>query len=209
MDNKKVGAYKKRSRAATALSMEDYKKLLAGLRDDKEYQMEMFCRLAFVTALRVSDVLSLRWSDFLGKSKIDFIEQKTKKSRTIPFDKSVVECFNELYKLMGSPDKDEYVMISRSLYERTGVMRPLSTQHINRRLKPMKFKYKLDVDVSQFSTHAFRKTFGRYVYESNNKSFESLNLLNMIFKHSNISTTQRYLGIVDDEIGNIYQGIKF
>ena len=41
------------------LPMEEYKKLLRLLHKDRQYLWELYARLAFCTALRVSDILSL------------------------------------------------------------------------------------------------------------------------------------------------------
>lgn len=57
------------------------------------------------------------------------------------------------------------------------------------------------------SPHTFRKTFGRYVYDSNNRSAESLILLNKILNHSSIQITKTYLGITKDEVNGIYASI--
>lgn len=42
------------------LQIEDFKRLLECLSTDKKYWIELYCRVSFCTALRVSDVLSLR-----------------------------------------------------------------------------------------------------------------------------------------------------
>lgn len=206
---KKYGIYNKREEASDALSMADFNKLLKGLRDDKEYLWELYCRLSFATALRANDVLTLRWVDFLYKDKIHFIERKTRKNRAIPINQSVKDKLAELYNLLGRPDEDEYFMINRRQSKITGKMTHYTLQYINRKLKVFRVRYRLSISKNRFSSHSFRKTFGRYVYESNGKSFEALNLLNIIYQHSNISTTQRYLGIEEEEIDNIYNKIKF
>lgn len=83
--------------------------------------------------------------------------------------------------------------------------KPVTIQYINQRLKAFKTKYKLKID--HFSTHTFRKTFGRYVYESQNRSAESLLLLNKILNHTSIQTTKTYIGITQSEINNIFNSI--
>lgn len=61
--------------------MEEYKKLLRLLHKDRQYLWELYARLAFCTALRVSDVLSLAWADILHKGSLIKIEKKTGKVR--------------------------------------------------------------------------------------------------------------------------------
>ena len=68
--------------------------------------------------------------------------------------------------------------------------------------------YDYKVKIGNFSTHTFRKTFGRYVYETNNRSAEALVLLNKILNHTSIQITKTYIGITQDEINNIFESIK-
>lgn len=83
--------------------------------------------------------------------------------------------------------------------------KPISIQYINRIAKTWKKKYKLNI--GNFSTHTFRKTFGRYVYEKRNRSNEALLELNRIFRHSNLQTTMIYIGITDDNIYKVFNSI--
>ena len=83
----------------------------------------------------------------------------------------------------------------------------MTIQYINQVLKDIKYRYRLDIN--HFSTHTFRKTFGRYVYDTNNHSADSLLLLNKILKHSSIEVTKAYIGITQDEISSIFNSIKF
>lgn len=78
----------------------------------------------------------------------------------------------------------------------------VSIQHINRVLKVFRDKYNLSIDA--FSTHTFRKSFGRYVYESKGRSAEALTLLNSIFNHTSIEVTKAYIGLRDDEKDKLF-----
>ena len=192
---------KGKSTTSDYLPIEDFNSLVDGLHNDREYIWELYCRLSFCTALRASDVLSLTWSEVLDKETIDKVEQKTKKSRRITLSKSVQLKISELYELMGSPDKNNALFLNY----RTG--KHYSLEYINRKLKEFKFDYKLKIGA--FSTHTFRKTFGRYVYESSNKSAESLILLNSIFRHSSIDITKVYIGLRQAEIDTVFNSIQF
>lgn len=183
------------------LKYKDFDKLLAGLRHDKQYWWELYARLSFCTACRVSDVTRLVWKDVLRRPFCIITEQKTGKTRRVSFNLSVQEKIAELYYLLGKPNINDYIFAAKRSGE------PVSTQYINRVLKTFKYRYCLDID--HFSTHTFRKTFGRYVYETHNKSAESLILLNKIFNHSNIQVTQVYIGITQDEINNVFDSIRF
>lgn len=183
------------------LQFNEYDRLLGRLHEDKEYLWELYARLSFCTACRVSDVLSLKWKDVLNQSLLVIVEQKTKKTRKIPFNASVKSKIVELYSLLGSPNINELIFVSKVTGD------AITVQYVNQKLKEFKVKYR--VNIGNFSTHTFRKTFGRYVYESNNRSAESLILLNKILNHSNIDVTKTYIGITQDEINSIYNSICF
>jgi integrase len=186
---------------ADYLSMEDFNRLTDGLHHDGEYLWELYCRLGFCTALRASDVLSLKWKDVLGKRELFKIEKKTGKNRKITFHVSVRNKIEALYQLIGKPDIDSFVIMNPK------TKAAYSLEHVNRQLKTFRIRYRLPIKA--FSTHTFRKTFGRHVYESNGRSAESLILLNSILKHSSIEITKVYIGIRQDEINNVFNTIQF
>ena len=103
---------------------------------------------------------------------------------------------------MGKPPKRDLILAgSKGEGER-----PISIQYINRILKKWIVKYELDIN--NFSTHSFRKTFGRYVYDKGGRDEKTLMYLNRIFKHASLDTTMIYLGIRDEEISNIFDSIQ-
>lgn len=197
----KIMAKKNLITTADYLPYEEYERLLSCLNKDKYYIWELYARLSFCTACRVSDVKALRWEQVLNKSFLKITEQKTGKTRNISFNDSVKKKIAELYKVLGEPDVNEYIFKS----DRTD--KPITLQFINKMLK--KFKEKYRIKIGNFSTHTFRKTFGRYVYEINGRSAESLVLLNKILNHSRIEVTKAYIGITQDEVNRIFDSIRF
>lgn len=177
----------------------EYKRFLEALHKDKYYSWELYAIVSFCTACRVSDVLRLRWCDVLGGKDCIIKEQKTGKTRRIPINPSNKATIMNLYKLLGNPPMDELMFIGKD------GKKHVTTQSVNRNLKKFKEMYNLKVD--NFSTHSLRKTFGRYVYDSNGHSAESLLLLNHILKHSNIETTKIYIGITQDEVNSVFSNI--
>jgi len=194
-------AKKNQLTTADHLEYSEYLKLVDGLHEDKEYFWELYARLSFCTACRASDVLQLRWVDVLDKTETVVLEKKTGKPRKISFNKSVRDKLRELWTLMGCPNKALYIFQTN----RTG--QPITIQNVNQQLKLFKYKYRLNIN--HFSTHTFRKTFGRYVYDTNGHSAESLILLNKILNHSNIQVTKTYIGITQDEINDVFNSIRF
>lgn len=188
--------------AADYLPYEDYQKLVQSLIKEKKYWWACYCVLSFCTGLRYSDVSRLKWDDVLDKRKIIITAKKTGKTHGIPLGLSAAEYLEKLHELLGSPSPDTYILCS----QHTNEAKSVSIQYINRMLKKWALKYDLNID--NFSTHTFRKTFGRYVYEKGGCSEKALVYLNQIFKHSNIATTRCYLGIRNDEINDIFNSIE-
>ena len=185
-----------RQTTSEPLDFDEFKGLLGKLRENGEYKWELYCLVSFCTAFRVSDVKTTTWEDIFNKNDFVKIEQKTQKMRKIPIGHSFQKRLRELYSLMGCPDMNSTVLLN----ERTGG--PYSTQYINRTLKKWIGPYRLSI--KKFSTHSFRKTFGRYVWEMMGKTMEALMLLCLIFKHD----TMIYIGIRQDEINGVFKMIE-
>lgn len=186
--------------ASEALEYEDFIRLLSSLHEDKNYLWELYCCISFCTACRISDVLTMTWQDVLKKSALYKIEQKTGKMRLITLNSNVQQRIVSLYELLGSPDKQLPVFCN------TRTEKPYSKQYINERLKLFRWKYKLPI--KHFSSHTFRKTFGRYIYETMGRSMEALILLSAILRHTSPRVTMVYLGIREEEIEGVYNTIQ-
>lgn len=185
---------------ADYLPMDTFRQLLDGLEKDKEYLWETYCWLSFCTAFRASDVRTLRWKDVLNRSRLVKAEKKTRKNRMVKFSRYVQEKTLHLYELQGNPPPGSLIFMN----PRTG--NPYSLEYINRLLKEFRRKYR--IPIRAFSTHTFRKTFGRYVYEMMGRSAEGLILLNQIFRHSSLETTRRYIGLAQEDIDKVFDSIR-
>lgn len=181
------------------LPYEEYQRLLKCLEEEKKYKECMYCILSFCLSLRVGDILKLKWNDVLGQDRIIVREQKTSKVKPIPIGSRPLERIKEMYDTMGRPKLGSYILSNHIDNE------PMSRQYLNRLVKKWKEKYHLRI--GNFSTHTFRKTFGRYVYDKNGRTQEALIMLQYIFRHQSITTTMRYIGIRDDEVSEIYNSI--
>jgi integrase len=81
----------------------------------------------------------------------------------------------------------------------------VTISYVNKRLKLIFKKYQ--VVVNNPSSHTLRKTFGKRVYESDNKSERALIYLSEIFSHSSIAITRKYIGITQEQIADVYMSI--
>lgn len=151
--------------------------------------------------LRISDLLSLSWEQILGES-FTINEKKTGKHREIKVNAGVQEHIRECYRALDIKDPHEKCFLNRY-----GDV--ISIQRINVVLKEIKVKYMLK-DIQHFSTHSFRKTFGRKVVEmAGENSKIALIKLGEIFNHTSISITRRYLGLRQQELREVYESLRF
>lgn len=182
------------------LPMSEFKKLLKELHKDKKYIWELYARLSFCTALRCSDVLSLTWHDIWNRCSLTVTEKKTGKTRKIPFNLQTQKRIDEAYLLMKRPNPNELIFYNKK------TRKPFTIQYINQMAKRWKEKYDLNID--HFSTHTFRKTFGRYVYDTSKDKSEALILVNSILNHSTIDVTKVYIGLRQDEVNSVFNSIN-
>ena len=180
--------------------MPEFKKLLKELHKDKKYLWELYARISFCTALRCSDVLSLTWHDIINRCSLTITEKKTGKTRKIPFNLQTQDRIDEAYILMKKPNPNELVFYNRK------TRKPFTIQYINKLAKEWKEKYGLTI--GNFSTHTFRKTFGRYVYDTSKDKSEALILVNSILNHSTIDVTKVYIGLRQDEVNSVFNSIN-
>ena len=189
------------STTSEPLEITDYYLLIDKLREDKIYLWELFCLIACTMALRIGDALRLKWEDILNVEQGYYKEGKTGKTRHITIHPSVQQKYMELYELLGSPETIRLIFIN----EQTG--KAFTRQTVNNHLRSYKWKYRLSI--SRFSSHSFRKTFGRKVWSDHGKSDFGLLLINRAFRHSSLDTTIRYLGLKQDELSQAYKSVVF
>jgi integrase len=172
--------------------------LILKLERDKDQKFSLLIALGIYSGLRISDILSLTWSDVLDKDYLEIEEKKTKKFRKIFIHKTLKDIITRSYSIMGEKNIDQPIFLNRF------GKKVITVQYVNRHLKDVMERYKISKNIS-VSTHSLRKSFGRRAFEVNNSSEKSLILLSEILNHSNVGTTKIYLGIREEEIGEVYQ----
>jgi integrase len=180
----------------------DFIALITRLENDKEYKFCLLISIGVFTALRISDLLTLKYSQILGDDLLILTESKTKKVRSIKINKTLKEIVERIYNKSGISNKEQSIFLNKY------GTKCIDKSYVNVKLKEIFSKYKIKVN-GNISTHTFRKTLGRRVVEVNDYSNESLVLLMKLFGHSNMGITKTYLGITKEEIHNIYDCLTF
>ncbi len=191
-------ALKGQSTKAGYLEWDSMLVLLQKLERDEQYKFELLIAVGCFTGLRIGDLLKLRWSDVFNREDLELTEGKTKKVRRIKLNPVLCDIITRLHGRMDIQDDEELLFINK-----TGA-KAINVQYVNRRLKEIANNYNLQIPANQTSSHLFRKTLGRHVWTTNNYSEKSLLLLSELFNHSSVSVTKIYLGLKQEEIGDVY-----
>jgi len=175
--------------------------LVRKLYQDKNYKFSLLVSCGCFFSLRISDLLTLNWQQILNSDTLELVEKKTGKNRVIKINsqlqKHIQDCYDEI-KPTNDNDKC-FISQKNCVY---------SIQRINTILKEIKTKYNLKIN--NFSSHSFRKTFGRAVYNNaGNNSEMALVKLSELFNHSDVRTTRRYLGLRQEELLETYDLLRF
>jgi len=180
----------------------DFISIITRLEKDENYKFCLLISIGVFTGLRISDLLTLTYSDLLNNETFTLREMKTKKQRSIKVNKDLKEIVSRLVSKSNITNLNQLIFINKY---RT---KSIDKSYVNVKLKELVKKYRIKLD-GNVSTHTFRKTLGRRVMEVNNYSNESLVLLMELFGHSSMSITKRYLGIREQEIHNVYDSLTF
>ena len=168
-----------------------------------DYRMSLLVGCGIFFGLRVSDLLSLTWNEILGGDEFVLYEKKTNKRRVIRINRGFKEHIIDCYKALNVKD-----ICKPCFLNRYGEV--ISLQMINRNFKAIKVKYQ--VKINNFSTHSLRKTWARKIYENeNNEGRGDMALLKLseIMNHSCPSITRRYIGLRQQELGEVYDSLQF
>ena len=186
----------------TYIEWNDFISLITRLEKDENYKFCLLVSIGVFTGLRISDLLTLTYSDLLNNETFTLREMKTKKQRSIKVNKDLKEIVIRIVSKSNITDLNQLIFINKY------GTKSIDKSYVNVKLKELVKKYRIKLD-GNVSTHTFRKTLGRRVMEVNNYSNESLVLLMELFGHSSMSITKRYLGIREQEIHNVYDSLTF
>lgn len=155
------------------------------LKDSKTELIGRYIIIAINTRLRSGNIFKLTYEQLKGK-KLTIIESKTGKKKIIALNDAIRSIIPA--DASGSP----------FITQKGGI---LTIQHLNRLLKEVFAKESKTLNIS---SHSCRKAFGRRVYENNNESEKALVYLSELFNHSSLTMTQKYLGLRQEELNDIY-----
>lgn len=147
------------------------------------------------SALRISDILRLKVEDvWTGKKPVEYVdlhEKKTGKYKRFPVTPNLSKAIKE-YMTEYSPAQDQFLFVSR-----VGENKPITRQYAS-----MMLNEACDmVGITEpFGTHGVRKTWGYWAFKQN----ISLDYISLALNHRSVAETKRYLGLLQEDLDNIY-----
>lgn len=172
---------------------DDIKKLKRYFLERNRYRNYVLVTLCLNTALRISDILSLRWGQVYNFSQREFykyvriVEQKTQKENQIVLNQIIVETLKEYLNQNPQFGKNDYLFPSQKGYNQ-----PINRVQAYRIIHDAGTALGLE---GKISCHSLRKTFGYHAWKS---GAEPALLMN-VYNHSSFQITKRYLGIDQED----------
>lgn len=185
----------------TSMDWDDFKSLISKLERDREYKFCLLVSIGVFSGLRISDLLELRYHQFINTEILTIQEKKTKKTRRIKINEDLKELIIRIKEKIGVSDDNQFIFINKY------GTKPIDQSYVNVKLKELLRKYGIVME-GNASSHLFRKTLGNRVLRLNNYSSESVILLMELFSHSSPAMTKRYLGIREKQIMDVYDSVR-
>jgi integrase len=154
--------------------------------------------LGLHTALRIADLLRLKWEDVYDwdsgafRSHVTLVEKKTGKHKSIALNQAATRALG-----LHLPKTREEFIFANNRRGARAICRVQAWRIIRMAAKAIKA-------VGRIGCHSLRKTFGYFAWKAG-----ALPVMLMdIFNHSSFETTKRYLGITQDDRDRVYLGME-
>lgn len=159
--------------------------------------------LGLHTALRISDILHLKWNDIYDYEQETYHnhlfiqEKKTGKHTVIALNTHVKMALEELKKERSDATPTDYIFTKNTDYSM-----PLCRSQAFRIIK---HAAEDSIHEEHVSCHSLRKTFGYHAWKQGTPPA----LLMDIYNHSSYKVTKKYLGIEQDERDSVFIDMDF
>ena len=186
-----------------ALSKDDVTKIMQYVcqHDAQQHARDLWIFSYLSNGMNLADVCALRWSDLDRKTnKLTFVRQKTARSKRGNQTKIVAKIFDESWAIIerqGNKDKRAAAYVFPFLNSAMSAERQKAAIHqlikqVNKYMKRIGQNLGIEGDVN---TYAARHSFATILLQSD----APLAFISQSLGHTNIKTTQSYLGSFSDE----------
>lgn len=207
--------YAFRTKEEITAMLEVFEKHIAESTNDDQRKIACRNKLLFLVGMNIgirgSDLRSLKWSFFFDEQKDGTLEfkkfyvlqpmkqRKQKKFVKLYFNKAVKTAINNYVSEYPMGNLNEYLFSSRKGEE------PIEVKSLWRIIKDAAVEAGIKQNIG---SHSLRKTFGYWVWHEAEDKNKALVILQQIFNHSNLQVTSKYIGILDDEIEDMFNSIE-
>jgi len=188
---------------ADRLPFETATSLVRKLYKDGNYRMSLLIGCGIFFGLRISDLRALTWAQILEGEEFIIYEKKTGKRRIIRVNKGFQAHARDCHDALHITDDSQPCFLNR--YGSVMTM-----QMINRHFKTIRVKYGLKI--KNFSTHSLRKTWAYEIWRrecEEGRGELAIVRLQELLRHSSENITRKYLGITQQELGEVYDALRF
>ncbi len=178
--------------------------------EDKKWiaaRNKMLFLIGINLGIRASDLCGLKYSFFMNNDGTfkDFYSLQPKKTKKtgkyvkLYFNKTVKKAITEYIDKYPIEDMDSYLFKSR---EGEGCIEAKSLWKII-------VNAAKDAGIDKnIGTHSLRKTFGYHIWHNAEDKEKALVMLMAIFNHASVATTKKYIGIMDEEIEDVFNSLN-
>lgn len=167
---------------------------------NKYYSAAAFCAAGFFYGLLPCEIKYLKWSDVLSETFVTV--RKSKKLTTIINTTEAISFFNFFYETIGSPELDKSICLNRY----GGISSIQCVNKIIKHVAAVCHIYGMNI-----TTHTFRKSFGKNVFEKLPDSLKSkgLVMLNLHYSHHSMEETINYIGVGENSADTFKNPFEF
>lgn len=195
--------------------MNDIIRISQFLIGQRRYRDNMLFIVGINFGLRVSDLISLRFSNIINddctfRDRFSILEKKTKNTRArrrnryITINTAVVEAVTLYLKNTPGVRLSDYMFRSES-NNGANLNKPIHRASVDTMLKGIARDLGLG---NRMSTHTLRKTFAYHQMVMSGNDPRKLLLLQKMFGHSTAAQTLDYIGITSEEIDEAYRKLN-
>ena len=178
--------------------------------EDKKWiacRNKMLFLIGINLGIRASDLCELKYSFFMNNDGTfkDFYSLQPKKTKKtgkfvkLYFNETVKKAITEYQEKYPMKNVDEYLFKSR---EGDG---HITSIHLGKIIKDTAKESGITKNIC---SHSLRKTFGYHAWHSAEDKEKSLVVLQTIFNHSSLMMTKKYIGLMDNEIEDVFNELN-
>ena len=171
------------------------------------YRNKLLFLIGMNVGIRGSDLRTLKWS-FFYKDDMTFKDfyvlqpmkqRKQKKFVKLYFNQTVKIAIEKYVKEYPIEDLDTYLFASRKGDE------PITVSSLWRIVKDAAAEAGIEQNIG---SHSLRKSWGYWCWHNAPDKNKALVILQQCFNHSSTQVTMRYIGLIDDEISDMYHSVE-